>query len=114
MAEMKEGVTGWVDGYALTKNLAGKPKLKLIAEEWINFCISKKVQLEVVVKELGSSPVNISIANELTDEQLKLSHFEDLEYFKKQRILWPLLTRRQRNYFKNIWDNALESTDKVK
>lgn len=112
MSEMKEGVTGWVDGYALTNSLAEKPKLKLIAEEWINFCISKKVQLEVVVKGLSSSPVNISIADKLTAEQLKKSHFDDLEYFKKQRILWPLLTRRQRNYFKNIWDNALKSSGK--
>jgi spermidine/putrescine transport system substrate-binding protein len=112
MADMKEGVTGWVDGYALTKNLVGKPKLKLIAEEWINFCISKQVQLEVVVKRLGSAPVNISIADALTAEQLQQSHFDDLEYFEKQRILWPLLTRRQRNYFKGMWDNALESSEK--
>jgi len=114
MAEMKEGVTGWVDGYALTNSLAGKPKLKLIAEEWINFCISKKVQLEIVVKGLGSSPVNTSIADALTAEQLKQSHFDDLDYYKKQRILWPLLTRRQRNYFRSIWDAALESSGKLK
>ncbi len=45
MAEIEEGVTDWVDGYSLTSNLADKPRLKLIAEEWINFCISKEVQL---------------------------------------------------------------------
>lgn len=114
MADIAEGVTGWVDGYALTSSLKGQPKLKLIAEEWINFCISKEVQLEVVVKLLGSSPVNISIAEQLTAEQLEQSHFNDLNYFKEQRILWPLLTKRQRNYLKTIWDNALQFSGKVK
>ena len=41
MAEPKEGVTGWVDGHSLVHTLEGKPKLKQIAEEWINFTISK-------------------------------------------------------------------------
>jgi spermidine/putrescine-binding protein len=114
MAHTQEGITGWVDGYSLTKSLKDRPKLKLIAEEWLNFCISKEVQLDVVVNLLGSSPVNMSIADKLTPKQLKQFHFDDPDFFKEQRILWPLLTRRQRNYLKSIWDDALKATGRYK
>ncbi len=67
-----------------------------------------------MVKRLGSSPVNISIADMLTPQQLKQSHFYNQRYFKEQRILWPILTRRQRNYLKKIWDDAIEEAGRLK
>ena len=107
MAEPREGVTGWVDGHSLVHTLRKKPMLKKIAEEWVNFTISKEYQLEVVIKKLGSNPVNVQVGESLTVAEQRKYHLNDPNYFKDKRILWPVLTRRQRNYFQTIWREAL-------
>ncbi|GAA3925019.1 ABC transporter substrate-binding protein [Litoribacillus peritrichatus] len=110
MANPKEGTTGWVDGHAITKTLADKPQLKKIAEEWINFTLSDQFQIDVIVRGIGSAPVNASIKNQLTPEEVSQFHLNDPDYFKNNRILWPTLTTRQRNFFKALWDRALKAS----
>lgn len=106
MAEPKEGTTSWVDGHAISKTLADKPKLKKIAEEWINFTISDDFQLNAIVRGIGSAPVNTTIKSQLTKEEIATLHLDDPDYFKNNRILWPTLNTRQRNLFKLMWETA--------
>ena len=108
MAEPKEGTTGWVDGHAISQTLAAKPTHKKIAEEWINFTLSDEFQIKAIVRGIGSAPVNATIKDRLTVKEVALYHLDDPNYFKNQRILWPTLSTRQRNFFKSLWNDALK------
>jgi spermidine/putrescine-binding protein len=108
MASPKEGTTGWVDGHSLTNALKGRPKHKEIAEEWINFSISDDFQLDAIVRGIGSAPVNTSITDQLTPQEVLAFHLDDPDYFKNNIILWPTLNIRQRNYFKKLWGDAVK------
>jgi len=110
MANPKEGTTGWVDGHSLTNALAGRSRHKGIAEEWINFTLSDDFQLEAIVKGIGSAPVNTAIKDRLTADEIAAFHMDDPSYFKNNIILWPTLNTRQRNFFKNLWNNALNES----
>jgi len=107
MADPKEGTTGWVDGHAITYTLQDKPKHKRIAEEWINFTISDDFQLNAIIKGIGSAPVNISIKDKMSKQEIIDFHFDDPGYFSEKRILWPTLSTRQRNFIRSLWDQAL-------
>ena len=107
MADPKEGTTGWVDGHAITYTLRDKPKHKRIAEEWINFTISDDFQLNAIVKGIGSAPVNISIKDKMSKQEIIDFHFDDPDYFSEKRILWPTLSTRQRNFIRSLWEQAL-------
>lgn len=110
MATPKEGTTGWVDGHAISQSLAAKPKSKRIAEEWINFTLSDNFQIKAIVRGIGSAPVNTTIKDRLTVKEVALYHLDDPTYFKNQRILWPTLSTRQRNFFKSLWNDALKES----
>lgn len=112
MAEPKEGTTGWVDGHAISRTLADKPLHKRIAEEWINFTLSDEFQLQAIVRGIGSAPVNISIKDKLTKDEIASFHLDDPDYFKNNRILWPTLSKRQRNFFNRLWQDALTASGK--
>jgi spermidine/putrescine transport system substrate-binding protein len=112
MAEPKEGTTGWVDGHAISRTLADKPLHKRIAEEWINFTLSDEFQLQAIVRGIGSAPVNISIKDKLTKDEIASFHLDDPDYFKNNRILWPTLSKRKRNFFNQLWQDALTASGK--
>lgn len=108
IAQPKEGTTGWVDGHALSYTLEGKPRLKRIAEEWINFTIGEQFQWQAIVNGIGSEPVNLYISENLSAEQRAgLPNFEQ-QFITDNRILWPILSRRQRNVIEQLWEKALE------
>ena len=102
----KEGVTGWVDNTALSRTLVDKPILKMIAESWIDFLISPKVQHEVVIKRLSSDPVSLGVIPRLSKSEISAHHLDNLDYFKNNRYLWPTLSKSQRNMIKNFWGRA--------
>lgn len=110
MANPKEGTTGWVDGHSISQSLAGKPTHKKIAEEWINFTLSDDFQVKAIVRGIGSAPVNASIKEKLTVKEIAQYHLDDPNYFKNQRILWPTLSTRQRNFFRSLWSDALKES----
>ena len=99
IASPKEGTTGWIDNFALAHTLRDDPKMKRIAEEWLNLAISPEFQVEVVVRGLGSSPVNLTIKDKLTPEEAADYHVDDPEYFQKNLIPWPVLDSRSRKGF---------------
>ena len=102
----KEGVTGWVDNTALSQTLADKPVLKMIAESWIDFLISPKVQHEVVIKRLSSDPVSLGVIPRLSENEIATHHLDNLDYFKNNRYLWPTLSKSQRDMIKSFWVRA--------
>ncbi len=110
VADPKEGTMGWVDNYAMGWSLKDKPFLKKVAEEWLNFIVSPEFQVQVVVRSLGSDPVNMTIKDKLTPEEVAKTHMDEPDYFQDNRILWPTLNNiRDRNHMKKIWDDALKS-----
>lgn len=104
----REGYSGWVDNFVISKNAERDPFIKKIAEEWLNFVISPEYQADVVVRGLGSDPVNIQTAKLLTREEIDAHHLNNPEYFSKNRILWPVMTKRNRNGLKFLWQNAMK------
>lgn len=108
-AEPKEGTMGWVDNFVIANSLREKPFLRRVAEEWLNFVLSPEFQVEAVVRGLGSSPVNLSVRDLLTPEEVGRFHLNDPDYFKNNRILWPTVnSTRDRNRMKLLWDDAME------
>lgn len=105
MATPKEGTTGWVDHWMLGYALEGKPKLKLYAEEWINFSISPQIQAGYV-KNIAQFPVNTKVKSLLTAAQIKQFHVGDPKYVRNNLILWRVLPKPEQDGFKALWDDA--------
>jgi spermidine/putrescine-binding protein len=104
----KEGVPGWIDNHVLSSDLADKPELKRIAEEWINFTISTDFQSHVLVQALATNPVNSVTAKNATEEQKQGFYARSLNDPKALIILMPELDRRTRNGSNNLWNQALK------
>ncbi|MGE0087433.1 MAG: PotD/PotF family extracellular solute-binding protein [Desulfococcaceae bacterium] len=105
MAQPKEGTTGWVDNWMIGFSLKDNPQMKQIAEEWINYSISPEVQVGYV-RKIAQFPVNLSIKDRLTAEEIRDFHLDDPGYFKKNLILWEVLRERDQNGFKRLWEEA--------
>lgn len=108
IAEPKEGTTSWVDNFALSNTLKDKPKLREIAEAWLNFTLSDEYQL-YTVRGLACAPVTANAADLFTEEEVTNLHLNDPEHFEKNRILWKILDKKDRNGLKRLWDKALQS-----
>ena len=104
-SQPKEGVTGWVDNWMIGCSLENNRKMIRIAEEWINYSIGPEMQVGYV-RNIGQFPVNLSIKDRLTPEEIKNYHLNDSNYFKDNLILWKILTRREQNGFRHLWENA--------
>ena len=104
----KEGVPGWIDNHVISSDLADKPELKRIAEEWINFTISADFQSHVLVQALATNPVNTVTAKNATEEQKQGFYARSLNDPKALIILMPELDRRTRNGSNNLWNQALK------
>ncbi len=106
MAEPEEGTTAWVDNFMISHTLRNNPKLKQIAEEWLNIVLSDEYQL-YIVRGIGSVPVVTTIMDDLTSDEVERFHLKDPTHFKNNRILWPTLGKTDRKGLKRLWDKAL-------
>lgn len=104
----KEGVPGWIDNHVLSQELADKPELKRIAEEWINFTISNEFQTSVLVEALGTNPVNTMTVETASEAQKQGFYAKSLSEPKALIVLMPQLDRRTRNGIDNLWNTALK------
>jgi len=93
LASPKEGTTGWIDNWMIGYSLANKPLKKRIAEEWINFSISPKIQAHYVTS-IGQSPVNHKAATYLSKKQIKEYRLDNPNFIKTDIILWPTLVEK--------------------
>ena len=107
MAEPKEGTTAWVDNFMISHTLEDKPKLKRIAEEWLNIILSDEYQIHMV--RVGGLPVITTIMDRLTPDEIKRFHLDDPDHFKNNRILWPTLGKADRKGLKRLWDKAMKT-----
>ncbi len=106
IAEPKEGTTGWVDNFMISHTLESKSKLKKIAEEWLNFVLSDDYQV-YDVRGLACAPVTTTASKKLTAQEIAKLHLDDPTHFQKNRILWKVLSKKNRKGLKRLWDQAL-------
>ncbi len=106
MATPEEGSTAYIDCWMLSHTLRNKPKLKQIAEAWIDYTISPDFQVEQVVRTLNNFPVNFSITDRITPEETSIFHVDDPNYFQNNFIPWEILDRNTRKGFELIWKKA--------
>ena len=107
----REGTMYWVDNYAIGHSLGNKPFLRRVAEEWLDFVLSDEFQIAVVVRGLGSGPVNAAVRDRLTPEERERPHVGDPHYLRDHRFLWPTVnSERDRNGMKMLWNNALRGS----
>lgn len=106
MADPKEGTTAWVDSFMISHTLEKKPKLRLIAEEWLNYILSDDYQT-YLVREIGVAPVTTTVKENLTPEEIEQFHLDDPTFFEKKRILWDSLEKLDRKGLKRLWKEAL-------
>ena len=105
----KEGVPGWIDNHVLSQELANKPQLRRIAEEWINFTISAEFQTSVLVEALSTNPVNMITVETASDKQKRGFYAKSLNDPQALIVLMPELDRRTRNGMDNLWNKALKN-----
>jgi spermidine/putrescine-binding protein len=108
ISEPKEGTTGWVDNFMISNTLESKPKLRKIAEEWLNFVLTDKYQT-YVVRGLACAPVTETIKTKLSAEEIAQYHLDDPTHFEKNRILWKILGKRDRKGLNSLWSDALKA-----
>ena len=112
-AFVEEGTTAWMDPYVISHTLRNKPMLRKVAEEWVNYSLSKDYQTNAVVRKLNSFPVNSNIKSLLTKEEVAQFHLDEPDFVKDHLILWPVLSIRARNGFKELWNHSLKNTQGI-
>lgn len=96
----KEGVTGWLDTWSITKNVKDK-WTKLAAYAFIDFMISSQIQAEVV-RVTSYCPVNLYTGRYLSiEEKRKYNLLEPL--FQDSSILWKALNKKNRKRYSQLW-----------
>jgi spermidine/putrescine-binding protein len=104
----KEGVPGWIDNHVISQELANKPQLKRIAEEWINFTISSEFQTSVLVAALSTNSVNMVTVETASELQKQGFYARSLIDPEAVIVLMPELDRRSRNGIDSLWNKALK------
>ena len=102
IASPKEGGTAWIDTWCITH--AAKGMKKRLCEEWINFQLSPKNQVQVV-RSQGVSPVVNNAASLVTPEEQKMFHVGDNDYFKTVAI-WQVMSEETEKIFGEMWEEA--------
>ena len=111
IAEPKEGTVYWVDNYSITWALDGKPLLKKIAEEWINYTLTPEFQVDVIMRDLSCFPVTTDLNEKVTDEEKALFHLDVPEEYQETRIREKDLLLRDRHGLELLWNNAMKERD---
>ena len=105
MVMPKEGTTMWADYWVITYAVKNDSLKKRICEEWINYCLSPKVQVGVI-RNWGVSPVVTNIKDLLTKDEIKTFKVGDNDYWKTLSF-WENQNARTINFFKHIWKKAM-------
>jgi spermidine/putrescine transport system substrate-binding protein len=107
-ANPKEGTPGGVGNYMISHTLRNQPKLRRIAEEWLNYVISPDFQVNIVARKLSTAIVNLSVRDQLTPEETASFHLDDPNYFQERLIPYPVLDNQSRKGFELLWKKARE------
>ncbi len=107
-ASPNEGVTGWVDNWLIGYSLENQPTLKRIAEEWINYSIGPDMQV-AYVRDIRQFPVNLTIKNSLTFNDVERFGLNNPNYFQENFIPWKILSKDDQYGFEVLWEQAKKS-----
>jgi len=108
LSDPKEKSLCWVDCYAVTWSLKGKPFMKRVAEEFINSVLLPEYQVDHLFRELTLSPVTTNIGDKLSKKELSKLNIDKPDYFSENRILLPTCSRKDRNGIKLLWNEAMK------
>ncbi|MBF0452740.1 MAG: ABC transporter substrate-binding protein [Candidatus Magnetomorum sp.] len=110
-ARPREGTTAWVDNFMISALLEKRPRLKRIAEAWLDYVLSDEYQ-QFVVRGIGCEPVTTTVKDSLAKDEVNALHLNDPSSFNKKYILWPTLKKMDRKGLKRLWDKALSEREK--
>ena len=112
-ARPEEGSIWWVDNWVLSAELAKKPLLKRIAEDFINYTLSPRYQLEVFMRGTASFPVTMAVKNLATPQEVQFFHLNDPRYLGLDRPTLKGISMRNRNGMKLLWETALRQAGRT-
>ena len=95
------------DHFMISHTLKNKSVLKRIAEEWLNYLLSNESQL-YMARQRGLPPTVFTVKSFFTPEEIASFHLDNIDYYKKQRILWPILGKTARKGIKRLWNKAMQ------
>jgi len=99
----KEGVTGWIDTWAMTKNVKD-PMVEKVAYAYLDFMISSKVQTKMA-RITTYAPVNLYAGRFLSVDEKKKYYLMDPKFIEKYTLWQPLKKEVQKKY-KELWNRA--------
>ena len=102
MAFTHEGVTFWTDYLAVTKNVERTPFAKTVAMEWLNFVLSQEYQDKTVIQKRYLSPLSLTVL-----PRSVVINRAEAQFLYDHSIYWPVLSVRDRNGLKMIYDEAM-------
>lgn len=105
LALLKEGVSFWTDYLSVTRNVERNPFVKAAAMEWLNYVVGKRFQEKVIIEDKKYlSPLRLGANSRVASFQNK----EEVSYLVNNSTYWPILTVRDRNGLKSVYDQVLE------
>jgi len=104
----KEGITLWTDYLMVTKAVLRSPFAKTLAMEWLNYTLTPEFQRRLVIDRLKC----YSAVPEAYGKDRHIDPIEKKFLFEKA-IYWPVLTARNRNGMKFLYDQAEEKVNSL-
>jgi len=95
-----EGVTGWIDTWAVTSNVKD-PDIKLVSYEYLNFMITPKIQAKMA-KLTTYAPVNPYAGRYLSITEKKMYYLADPGFINKYK-LWKPLSQEILKQYQDLW-----------
>src|SRR5277367_3408557 len=95
----KENTTGWIDHLMIT---AGSENQEL-AYKFLEFMIQAKTQKQVT-DVTGYTPANPRAAQNMTPEEVKNLHLDDVDNYQKRLYFWQNVPRRAK--YNEIWNEV--------
>lgn len=105
LAFLEEGVSFWTDYLSVTRNVERNPFARTLAMEWLNYVVGKSFQEKVIIHDKRYlSPLKLSPDSKVASFQDK----NEVTYLVNKSIYWPILTVRDRNGLKSVYDQVVE------
>ncbi|APJ03416.1 ABC transporter substrate-binding protein [Silvanigrella aquatica] len=100
-----EGEYLWLDSLSITKEAANNSNKVNAFYLFCDYILSPEVQVKLM-REIGSTPVNIKAKQIATKEEIKSFRIGDESYFKTEKIFDSLDKRTEKGY-NYVWDQIL-------
>ncbi len=102
-----EGEPAYIDFYSICSCIPKDSLEYIIAHEWVNYSLSIKYQLDVIINGLGEMPVTTDLKSQLSLEQIERYHLDDPLHFIKNSFFWNERTQELLNIQKESWESFL-------